>query len=246
MAAAATSFVSGGIFGDTTKALRQSWIQRVVEIDKDIIVDELNIRQVFHDLKLFPSKSQVFEMVHCAREGSKEENGGWGSDFLTFGEFCIFATELRKYYDQHNIVVIPKALSYKTTASSRASPMATENSGIAIGGPAADKMSSCSDKVNSTKKNGGGSCSYDVFLGGSCNPTVWRKDLAIPHFKSHGITFYNPYNPTVTWKPEMMELEHQAKQTSQLLFFVLNEQTRNVVSMIEISYLAGKKRKLIC
>jgi len=250
--AAATSFVSGGIFGDTTKALRQSWIQRVVEIDKDIIVDEFNIRQVFHDLKLFPSKSQVFEMVHCAREGSKEENGR-ESDFLTFGEFCIFATELRKYYDQHNIVVVPKALSYKTTASSRGSPMVTENSGITIGaaGPVADcKLSNSScDKVvlNNSKKNGAGlSCSYDVFLGGSCNPTVWRKDLAIPHFKSHGITFYNPYNPTVTWKPEMMELEHQAKQTSQLLFFVLNEQTRNVVSMIEISYLAGKKRKLIC
>ena len=44
----------------------------------------------------------------------------------------------------------------------------------------------------------------------------------------------------------MIELEHNAKQTSQLLFFVANEKTRNVVSMIEISYLAGKKRKLIC
>ena len=35
----------------------------------------------------------------------------------------------------------------------------------------------------------------------------------------------------------MIELEHQAKQTSQILFYVVNEQTRNVASMIEISYL---------
>ena len=31
----------------------------------------------------------------------------------------------------------------------------------------------------------------------------------------------------------MIELEHQAKQTSQILFYVVNEQTRNVASMID-------------
>ena len=61
--------------------------------------------------------------------------------------------------------------------------------------------------------------------------------VTLTYFKSHGITFYNPYNPTITWVPEMIELEHQAKQTSQILFYVANEQTRNVASMIEISYL---------
>lgn len=32
----------------------------------------------------------------------------------------------------------------------------------------------------------------EVFLGGSCNPTTWRTDTAIPELKKHGITFYNP------------------------------------------------------
>lgn len=228
---AALTFVSGGIFGETTKALRQSWNQRVVETDQDILVDEINIRQLFNDLKLFPSKSQVFEMVHCAREGSKDER----SDFLTFGEFCIFATELRRYYDQHNVIVSPKALPYKLNSS-----------GSNVGSLSTPENMASGGQVEKEKVKKNGSCAYDVFLGGSCNPTVWRKDLAIPHFKSHGITFYNPYNPTITWVPEMIELEHQAKQTSQILFYVVNEQTRNVASMIEISYLAGKKRKLIC
>ena len=84
---------------------------------------------------------------------------------------------------------------------------------------------------------------YDVFLGGSCNPTTWRMDVAIPHFKSQGITFYNPQQ--ANWVPEMIELEHQAKVTSQILFFVINEQTRNVASMIEVSQYAGSNRRLM-
>lgn len=35
---------------------------------------------------------------------------------------------------------------------------------------------------------------YDVFLGGSCNPTTWRKDLAIPYLQDAGVSFYNPVN----------------------------------------------------
>lgn len=31
-----------------------------------------------------------------------------------------------------------------------------------------------------------------VFLGGSCNPTTWRVDIAIPMLKKMGITYYNP------------------------------------------------------
>lgn len=33
---------------------------------------------------------------------------------------------------------------------------------------------------------------YDVFLGGSCNPTTWRKDLAVPYLQEAGVSFYNP------------------------------------------------------
>ena len=31
-----------------------------------------------------------------------------------------------------------------------------------------------------------------VFLGGSCNPTVWRKEIAIPNLEKAGVTFFNP------------------------------------------------------
>ena len=219
-----SSIVSGGIFGETTKTLRQAWCQRVHD-PNDILVDESKIRQLFNDLKLFPTKSQVFEMVHCAREGDQNQ-------FLTFGEFCLFATELRKYYDQHLTTCTEGGLLHPGSRGV-SSAETTENS------------AGCHAQAGQlVKKKSANGCSYDVFLGGSCNPTVWRRDLAIPHFKSHGITFYNPQQSN--WVPEMIEIEHQAKQTSELLFFVVSDKTRNVVSMIEISYLAGKKRKLIC
>lgn len=32
----------------------------------------------------------------------------------------------------------------------------------------------------------------EVFLGGSCNPTTWRADVAMPELSKLGISYYNP------------------------------------------------------
>jgi len=82
-----------------------------------------------------------------------------------------------------------------------------------------------------------------VFLGGSCNPTTWRQDIAIPYFKQHRITFYNPQ--VSNWRPELIEVEDIAKQTAEVLFFVIDNKTRSSSSMVEVSYLAGCGRQLI-
>lgn len=31
-----------------------------------------------------------------------------------------------------------------------------------------------------------------VFLGGACNPTTWRKDVAIPFLEENHIPYFNP------------------------------------------------------
>lgn len=85
--------------------------------------------------------------------------------------------------------------------------------------------------------------SYDVFLGGSCNPTTWRKDVAIPKLKSYGISYYNPQ--VTQWIPELIELENQAKENAKVMMFVIDNQTRSVASMIESAHIAGTRRKLI-
>merc|ERR1719515_690310 len=156
-------------------------------------------------------------MLHCARECSVRPDT---DNHITFGEFCVFATELRRYYNNHEkdpntVLSLPVQVS-KVPEKRKKGELRTQRSTTSA---------------------------YDVFLGGSCNPTTWRQDVAIPHFKSQGITFYNPQ--PANWVPEMIELEYQAKVTSQILFFVINEQTRNVASMIEVSQYAGNNRRLI-
>jgi raw len=84
---------------------------------------------------------------------------------------------------------------------------------------------------------------YEVFLGGSCNPTTWRQDVAIPTLKQLCITFYNPQ--VTHWGPELVELEWKAKQHATILFFVMDNETRSVASLIEAAHSAGKQRKLI-
>ncbi|KAJ8300792.1 hypothetical protein KUTeg_022311 [Tegillarca granosa] len=41
------------------------------------------------------------------------------------------------------------------------------------------------------------------------------------------------------WRPELMELEDQAKQNADVLFFVIDNVTRAIASMIETAYLVG-------
>ncbi|XP_062619159.1 uncharacterized protein LOC134280725 isoform X2 [Saccostrea cucullata] len=163
------------------------------------------IRDVFNSINLYPSNSQVYEMVQCAVEyGSPCE-----PDHITFGEFCILVTELQNYYSRRLSPPVPKSL-YK------------------------DK---CQDTMECSKWK------RKVFLGGSCNPTTWRQEAAIPFFKKKGITFYNPQ--VQTWRPELMEVEAQAKESADLLMFVIDNRTRAVSSMIETAYLTARGRQVI-
>lgn len=155
----------------------------------------------------------MHEMLHVARECSNRESGG---HLLTFGEFCLFTTELRQCYDKET--PRPALLSKLSDKSS-------------------------TEKKRSERKMSKSSPKYEVFLGGSCNPTTWRQTVAIPMLKDQGISFYNPQ--VAHWEEALVELEYQAKQTASVLFYVLDRATRNVASMVEAAYLAGCRRKLV-
>jgi len=202
------------LYGETTRELYNAWHARVGSTNT---IPQTTIQPLFNDMGLYPCTSQVYEMLHCARECSVRPES---DNHITFGEFCVFATELRRYYNNHEkdpntVLSLPVQVS-KVPEKRKKGELRTQRSTTSA---------------------------YDVFLGGSCNPTTWRQDVAIPHFKSQGITFYNPQQ--ANWVPEMIELEHQAKVTSQILFYVINDQTRNVASMIEVSQYAGNNRRLI-
>ncbi|CAH1101813.1 unnamed protein product [Psylliodes chrysocephalus] len=96
-------------------------------------------------------------------------------------------------------------------------------------------------KINNTIKCSNNKC--DVFLGGSCNPTTWRADTAIPELKKHGISYYNPQ--VSMWAPELVAQEYDAKQAASILLFVIDSQTRSTVGMIEVAYLVASGRCVV-
>ncbi|XP_024867848.1 uncharacterized protein LOC112452059 isoform X1 [Temnothorax curvispinosus] len=125
-------------------------------------------------------------------------------------EFCIFAAELARLCERGTATV----------------PMNT----------------SCSlhgDGKGINHKTGSKRMAYEVFLGGSCNPTTWRSDIAIPTLQNLGITYYNPQ--VSQWGPELIAQEYEAKQTARVLLFVIDNQTRNSAGIIEAAQLAATR-----
>jgi len=71
-----------------------------------------------------------------------------------------------------------------------------------------------------------------VFLGGACDPTTWRQDLAIPILKGDGCAFFNPQ--VREWDESCIAKEAQAKAESFILLFVFDEQTRGLATIVEV------------
>lgn len=127
------------------------------------------------------------------------------------GEFCIFATELARLCEQGAAV-----------------PMSTSQSLLC-------------DGKDTNNKTGSKRMACEVFLGGSCNPTTWRSEIAIPTLQSLGISYYNPQ--VSQWGPELIAQEYEAKQTARVLLFVIDNQTRNTSGMIEAAQLAATRKE---
>ncbi|KAI4496155.1 hypothetical protein M0802_008022 [Mischocyttarus mexicanus] len=128
---------------------------------------------------------------------------------IMFEEFCIFAAELALLCERGTVV-----------------PMSTSH------------FLHCDGK-DTNHKIGSKRMAYEVFLGGSCNPTTWRSEVAIPTLQRLGITYYNPQ--VSQWGPELIAQEYEAKQTARVLLFVIDNQTRNSAGIIEAAQLAATR-----
>lgn len=164
-------------------------------LGKTSTIEGDSIQTVFNDMHLYPTPSQVSEMLQCAKNCSRRKGA-----YLTIGEICFYVRELRR----SKICKRTKQIGTKYT----------------------ECTSNC-----------------EVFLGGSCNPTTWRTDTAIPELKKHGITYYNPQ--VSMWAPELVAKEHNAKQAASLLLFVVDSETRSVAGMIEVAFLVAGGRCVV-
>ena len=73
-----------------------------------------------------------------------------------------------------------------------------------------------------------------IFMGGACNPTTWRFDVAIPAFQAEGIPTTAYYNPQVErWSPELVPIEVRSFVILKLLRTIF----KNVVVLLVLSVL---------
>lgn len=191
-----------------------AWCRRLGPVGTITRLPAEQVEAVFNDMQLYPTRTQVCDMLQCAKDNSSDRSS---PSYLTFGEFCTFATELKRCYEL--------GISYSSSMTKLLDRDAKEK------------------KKRSHSKRSKMMSKHQVFLGGSCNPTTWRQDVAIPLLNKLGITYYNPQ--VDQWNPELVEHEFHAKENASVLFYVINNETRNVSGIIEAAYLAGRRRKLI-
>lgn len=95
-----------------------------------------------------------------------------------------------------------------------------------------------------------------VFLGGACNPTTWRQDIAIPMLEEAGCPYFNPQVDDWSERHEalqkqgvkggMMELEAGEKTSAYVILFVLDKQTRGIATINEaIEFITTSHQKVV-
>lgn len=132
--------------------------------------------------KLFARRGNSSFDARGTALSSKHMNG------LTFGEFCVLAADLKRFRTQCPPLLTASSSSSSSSSTSSSSTRKDANTSI---GSSSNDQTSKSDNKNELKPT---DCSSvpEVFLGGSCNPTTWRADVAIPTLQQLGISFYNP------------------------------------------------------
>lgn len=81
-----------------------------------------------------------------------------------------------------------------------------------------------------------------VFLGGACGLTTWRKDIAIPLLEAAAVSYHNPQMPLGAWKEDDQFDEMRRKDECLVQLFVINGATRGVASVAEVAYLIGARK----
>ncbi len=81
-----------------------------------------------------------------------------------------------------------------------------------------------------------------VFLGGACGATDWRRRIAIPLLEGAGVTYYDPQLGVGEWTPAREDAEMEAKNAAEVLLYVVSRETRGVASIAEAAHALGSGR----
>eukprot|EP00042_Codosiga_hollandica_P038926 m.321447 g.321447 ORF g.321447 m.321447 type:complete len:591 (+) comp55512_c0_seq33:1214-2986(+) len=201
-----------------------------LEYSPDSVLTAAEATEVFKKLRMRASASTLRELFRAVRTVS----GKGSENLLRFGELLLCA----KHSWKRNAERVGLRRERETASPCLVSPSTPRRQPRERELQATRAASSPSPRGDPRQKP-----SHQVFLGGACNPTTWRKSIVIPVLASHKITYYNPQ--VDDWSPDLIELEDRAKATAELLFFVIDNETRGVASMIEVAYLAASGRPIV-
>ncbi|XP_075149359.1 NDT-like domain-containing protein raw isoform X2 [Haematobia irritans] len=237
------------------------------------VVPAERTQELFQELSFHPNDKQISDMLQTAkllaRKGSRQSNGLTFGEFCvlaadlkrfrtsSFGStspgFCDKSHILSSLHDDSfgggaaaaATATDNEHKTKKPDSNNPSNSTATTNLNCTFPGSelrSTKSLSSVEDcKKQEQKPAETTSAPVEVFLGGSCNPTTWRADVAIPALKESGISFYNPQ--VSDWTPDLIELEHRAKEKARVLFFVMDSETRASAGAIEAAHIAGQNCK---
>jgi hypothetical protein len=83
-----------------------------------------------------------------------------------------------------------------------------------------------------------------VFLGGACGATTWRRDVAIPVLDAAGVSYHNPQLGAGEWTAAHEAADVRAKDEADVHLFVISGVTRGVAGIAEVAYLLACRRPL--
>merc|ERR1712159_244943 len=83
----------------------------------------------------------------------------------------------------------------------------------------------------------------EVFLGGACGSTTWRRDVAIPTLEKAGVSFYNPQ--VEEWHEGLVEVERRAKKSALVQLFVVSGATRGAATVVEAAHLISSGKTVV-
>jgi Nucleoside 2-deoxyribosyltransferase like len=83
-----------------------------------------------------------------------------------------------------------------------------------------------------------------VFLGGACGHTTWRRDVAVPRLEAAGVGYFDPQLAPGAWTPAHEARDDEAKAAADVLLVVIHEATRGVAGIAEAVYLLAAERPL--
>lgn len=203
-----------------------------------IVVPDALVQDLFLQLNLHPTKEQINDMLRNTKLYSSNLKFCNG---LSLGEFAVLAADYRKFSSRtsqngHQPFQIT-SLSPKSSLRVKKQIFIDQRLSTTTA-----TTTTTTTEVRSSNSNEDLKIEApEVFLGGSCNPTTWRADVAMPELKKLGISFYNPQ--VSQWTPDLLQLEHRAKLKARVLFFVMDSQTRASAAAIEVAHIAGQNQK---